>query len=162
MFGLPIGLPEILVILLVAVVLFGWKLPETARSLGKTWREFQKGFQDLRDQVSLDEDIKDLKRDLQDSFYQEVETEWEEEPGEEEGEEAGGEYDPYVEEEYGEFREEGVEEEGAREAPGEESEGEAAPGQPGIQGDVEGESPSKESGKGKKEEEGQPGEERKS
>ncbi len=102
MFGLPIGPQEILVILLVAVVLFGGKLPETARSLGRTWREFQKGFQDLRDQVSLDEDLGDLKRDLQDSYYQEVETEWtEEEPSP--GEEEEG-HDPYIEEEeYDEF-----------------------------------------------------------
>jgi sec-independent protein translocase protein TatA len=42
-----IGLPEILVILLVLVLLFGAKrIPELARSLGKSISEFRKGRQE--------------------------------------------------------------------------------------------------------------------
>jgi sec-independent protein translocase protein TatA len=42
-FGMP-GLPELLIILLVVVVLFGAKrLPELARGLGSSLKEFRKG-----------------------------------------------------------------------------------------------------------------------
>ena len=41
--GYP-GLPEILIILLIALVLFGNRLPQIARSLGKGLLEFKRGL----------------------------------------------------------------------------------------------------------------------
>ncbi len=44
MFGGRIGIPEILIVLLVLVAFFGArKIPEIARSLGKSLGEFKKG-----------------------------------------------------------------------------------------------------------------------
>ena len=46
------GWPEMLVILGVALLLFGGrKLPELARGLGKGLREFKKGIRDVKDDV---------------------------------------------------------------------------------------------------------------
>ena len=42
-----IGLPEILLIVFIAFLLFGArKLPEAARSIGKALNEFKRGFRD--------------------------------------------------------------------------------------------------------------------
>lgn len=53
MFGL--GLGEIVVIGIVGVLLFGGKLPDIARAAGKGVREFQKGFRDIKDNISKDD-----------------------------------------------------------------------------------------------------------
>ena len=51
-----IGWTEILVILLLVLFLFGGKrLPELARSIGKSFKEFKKGIKDISDDVK-DED----------------------------------------------------------------------------------------------------------
>ena len=42
MFGL--GLPELLIVLVVALLLFGNRLPSVARSLGRSMVEFKKGM----------------------------------------------------------------------------------------------------------------------
>ena len=52
-FGMP-GPQEMLVLLLLGVLLFGRKLPEIGRSLGKTVVEFKKGVNGLEDEVSTD------------------------------------------------------------------------------------------------------------
>jgi sec-independent protein translocase protein TatA len=65
MFG-PIGWPEIIGILIIALLLFGAKrLPEIGRSMGKAIREFKKSFRDVTDELDKDElsspDEKDSK-----------------------------------------------------------------------------------------------------
>ena len=50
MFGL--GGPEILLLLVLGVLLFGRKLPDIGRSLGKTVVEVKKGLKGIEDEVS--------------------------------------------------------------------------------------------------------------
>jgi sec-independent protein translocase protein TatA len=47
-----LGMGEILVLLLIGVLLFGRKLPDIGRSLGKTVVEFKKGVSGLEEEVS--------------------------------------------------------------------------------------------------------------
>ncbi len=47
MFGL--GLPEMMIVGVIAVLLFGKRLPEVARSLGKGVVEFKKGVRGIED-----------------------------------------------------------------------------------------------------------------
>jgi TatA/E family protein of Tat protein translocase len=74
MFG-NIGLPEMLVIMAIALLVFGpKKLPEVGRSLGKAMREFKKSTEEIKDRFeeqiraedfkSIQDDIKDIKKDL--------------------------------------------------------------------------------------------------
>lgn len=73
MFG-PIGFPELMLIFLVVLMLFGpKKLPEFAKFLGKAIREFKKTVNDakstIEDELSdteISEDIKSINRDIQD------------------------------------------------------------------------------------------------
>ncbi|MCA9225818.1 MAG: twin-arginine translocase TatA/TatE family subunit [Planctomycetales bacterium] len=49
MFGL--GMQELLIVGVVAVLLFGKRLPEVARSLGGGYREFKKGLSEFHTQM---------------------------------------------------------------------------------------------------------------
>jgi TatA/E family protein of Tat protein translocase len=56
MFG-PIGMPELVIILTIALIIFGpRKLPELGRSLGKSLGEFKRASNELRN--TLDEEIR--------------------------------------------------------------------------------------------------------
>lgn len=56
MFG-PIGMPELLIILVIALIIFGpRKLPELGRSLGRSLGEFKRASNELRS--SLEEEIR--------------------------------------------------------------------------------------------------------
>lgn len=54
--GGRIGILEIIVILAIALIVFGpAKLPELGRSIGNGLREFKKATKDLKDSISIDD-----------------------------------------------------------------------------------------------------------
>lgn len=56
MIGSKIGLWEILLILAVALIIFGpAKLPELGRSIGNGLKEFRKASRDFQNSISLDD-----------------------------------------------------------------------------------------------------------
>ncbi len=64
MFGL--GFPELIVIFLVILLLFGAKnIPEIAKGLGKSIGAFKKGIEDSKDEIKSA--VNDVKKDTKDS-----------------------------------------------------------------------------------------------
>lgn len=62
-----IGMPELIVIFLVILLLFGSKrLPELARGLGKGIREFKKATSELKDELDISDIEKDITKDISD------------------------------------------------------------------------------------------------
>jgi len=60
-----IGMPELIIIFLVVLLLFGSKrLPELAKGLGKGMREFKKATHELRDELDISEIEQDFKKDM--------------------------------------------------------------------------------------------------
>jgi sec-independent protein translocase protein TatA len=58
MFGL--SMQELVIVGVVAVLLFGKRLPEVARSIGHTYREFKRGLVDLQSNV----DVREMRESL--------------------------------------------------------------------------------------------------
>lgn len=67
MFG-SIGFPELLVILTIALLIFGpKKLPEIGRSIGKAMREFRKTSDEIKERIEEEinaEEFREIKRDI--------------------------------------------------------------------------------------------------
>src|SRR5262245_35819181 len=63
---LGLGMGELLVILVIALIFLGPKrLPDVATSLGKAIRGFRKATRDLGDQLEIDDEVKKPLRELQ-------------------------------------------------------------------------------------------------
>ncbi len=85
MFG-NIGFPELLIILAIALLIFGpKKLPEVSKSIGRAVREFRRTSDEIKDKIEQEiqasdfKEIKDeLKKDISRDLYQEVAKEKEE------------------------------------------------------------------------------------
>ncbi|MGB7296472.1 MAG: Sec-independent protein translocase protein TatB [Candidatus Aminicenantales bacterium] len=67
MFG-NIGFPELLIILAIALLIFGpKKLPEVSRSIGRAVREFRRTSDEIKDKIEQEiqaSDFKEIKEDL--------------------------------------------------------------------------------------------------
>ena len=59
-FGVPGGW-EWIIILIVAVLIFGRRLPEIARGVGKSLTEFKKGVKEAKDEVENEVDLTEEK-----------------------------------------------------------------------------------------------------
>ncbi len=65
MFG--IGMPELLLILAIALIVIGpKKLPDLAKSLGRALGEFKRATSDLKETLEIDTDLSDVKRAFDD------------------------------------------------------------------------------------------------
>jgi len=81
---------ELVVILAVGLLLFGGRLPEVGKSLGRSLVEFRKGLRGIRDEVGLGE-LDEIKRELQDATRPDLDDLYPETPEDGADPEAGAE-----------------------------------------------------------------------
>ena len=76
MFG-NIGLPELLIIMAIALLIFGpKKLPEVGKSIGRALREFRKASDEIKDKIDQEihaEEFREIKEELKKDINQDEE-----------------------------------------------------------------------------------------
>ncbi|MCC6671261.1 MAG: twin-arginine translocase TatA/TatE family subunit [Planctomycetes bacterium] len=60
MFGVP-GYQEMIVILVIGLILFGRKLPEVGRQVGKAVTEFRRGLNSFKADLDRNEDLREVR-----------------------------------------------------------------------------------------------------
>jgi len=61
-----IGNTELLVILVVGLLIFGRRLPEVGRAVGRTVTQFRRGLDEFKQQMDRDEDMREVKSTMHD------------------------------------------------------------------------------------------------
>lgn len=54
---------ELLMVVVVGLLLFGRKLPDVAKAIGRSFFEFRRGVTDLRRETGIDDALRDMKRE---------------------------------------------------------------------------------------------------
>ena len=68
-----IGLPELLIILSIALLIFGpKKLPEVGRSIGRALREFRKTSDEIKEKIEEEIQVDEF-RDIKEEFKKDIE-----------------------------------------------------------------------------------------
>ena len=60
-----LGFQEMIVLVIIGLLLYGRNLPEAGRALGKVAAQFRRGFQEFKDQLDREGDLRDMKKTLQ-------------------------------------------------------------------------------------------------
>lgn len=61
-----VGNSELIVILVVGLLIFGRRLPEVGRAVGKTVTQFRRGLNEFKQQMDRDEDLREVKSTMHD------------------------------------------------------------------------------------------------
>jgi Sec-independent protein translocase protein TatA len=64
-FGLPSN-AELLVIMIVGLLVFGRRLPEVGRTVGKTVAQLRRSLQNFKSQLEVDEEVRELRTTVHD------------------------------------------------------------------------------------------------
>ncbi|MEO6594527.1 MAG: twin-arginine translocase TatA/TatE family subunit, partial [Planctomycetota bacterium] len=62
-----LGWTEMLLLVVIGLLLYGRNLPEAGRSLGRLLAQLKRGFQEFKDQLDRDGEIRDVKKTLRDT-----------------------------------------------------------------------------------------------
>jgi len=69
----PLGVPELIVIFVVALIVFGpRKLPELGKSLGKGLAEFRRASNELK--ATIEEEVRSIETDLPSTHHYDTES----------------------------------------------------------------------------------------